>query len=79
MALVNIRDIVYHAYNNRYAIGSFEIVSFDFLTAVISAAQTCGSPVILSVTDADQMPSEFEALTAAVERAALCAKVPVAI
>lgn len=79
MALVNIRDIVYHAYNNRYAVGSFEIVSFDFLTAVISAAHTCGSPVILSVTDADQTPGDFEALTAAVERAALCAKVPIAI
>lgn len=79
MALVNIRDLVYHAYSNRYAIGSFEIVSLDFLAAAVTAAETCRSPVILSVTDADLEPSDFEALVAAVERAALTAKIPAAI
>ena len=31
MAMVDMRDLLHHAYSNRYAVGAFEIVSLDFL------------------------------------------------
>ena len=34
MALVNMRDLVYHAYDNNYAVGAFDLVSLEFLEAV---------------------------------------------
>ena len=51
MPLVNMRDIVYHAYNNNYAVGAFDLVSLDFLEAVIGAAEDCRSSVILSIAE----------------------------
>lgn len=38
MPLVNMRDMLYHAYDNHYAVGAFDLVSLDFLEAVIDAA-----------------------------------------
>ena len=37
MGLVNMRAMVYHAYENNYAVGAFDLVSLDFLEAVIDA------------------------------------------
>ena len=30
MPLVNMRDMLYHAYENNYAVGAFDLVSLDF-------------------------------------------------
>ena len=30
MPLVNMRDMLYHAYVNHYAVGVFDLVSLDF-------------------------------------------------
>jgi len=38
MPLVNMRDMLYHAYDNNYAVGAFDLVSLDFLEAVIDAS-----------------------------------------
>ena len=51
MALVKLKDILIHAYDNHYAVGAFEIVNLDFLRAVISAAEQARSPVILNVVE----------------------------
>ena len=49
MPLVNMRDMLEHAYHNGYAVGGFDLVSLDFLEAIISAAEATHSPVILSL------------------------------
>ena len=49
MALVHMRDILYHAYHNNYAVGAFDLVSLDFLEAVIDAAERSRASVILSI------------------------------
>ena len=79
MALVNMKDLLNHAYNNRYAVGAFEIVSLDFLRAVIEAAETSRSPVILNIVEAHFDLFDIEHLMAAVVYAAKRASVPVAI
>jgi fructose-bisphosphate aldolase class II len=79
MAMVDMKDLLYHAYQNRYAVGAFEIVNLDFLKAVIEAAEQSRSPVILNVVEAHIKLFDFELLMAAVVRAAKRARVPVAI
>ena len=79
MALVNMRDMLYHAYENNYAVGAFDLVSLDFLEAVIDAAERCRAPVILSIAEPHFAHYDFELMLPAVEAAAKRASVPVAI
>lgn len=79
MALVYMRDLIYHAYANRYAICSFDLVNIEYLYAVLGAAEQCRSPVILNVNDTRIDKLHFAIFMAAVERAAQQAQIPVAI
>lgn len=38
MPLVDMRDMLQHAYDNAYAVGGFDLASLDFLEAIIAAA-----------------------------------------
>ncbi len=79
MPLVNMRDMLYHAYENNYAVGAFDLVSLDFLEAVIDAAEICRSAVILSIAEPHFAHYDYELLLPAIEAAARRATVPVAI
>ena len=79
MALVNIRDLLYHAYENHYAVGGFEIINLEFLRAVITAAEESRSPVILNVIEPHFDMYDVEMLMPAIVAAAKKASVPVAI
>ena len=79
MPLVNMRDMVQHAYRNTYAVGGFDLVSLDFLEAILSAAEARRSPVILSLAESHFDYYDFKLAMAAAEVAAQNATVPVAI
>ncbi|MCW8905079.1 class II fructose-bisphosphate aldolase [Sedimenticola sp.] len=79
MALVNMRDMIYHAYKHNYAVGAFDLVSLDFLEAVIGAAETCRASIVLSIAEPHFEHYDYELLLPAVEAAAQRASVPVAI
>ncbi len=79
MPLVDMRDMLYHAYDNHYAVGAFDLVSLDFLEAVIDAAESCRSAVILSIAEPHFAYYDFELMLPAIEAAAKRASVPVAI
>ncbi|SFI46315.1 class II fructose-bisphosphate aldolase [Nitrosomonas sp. Nm34] len=79
MPLVDMRDMLKHAYQNNYAIGGFGLVSLDFLEAIIIAAESCRSPAILNLSEPLFDRHDFKLIMPAVERAAQQAKVPVAI
>ena len=79
MPLVNMHDMLYHAYNNNYAVGAFDLVCLDFLEAVIDAAEECRSAVILSIAEPHFAHYDVELILPAVEAAAKRASVPVAI
>ena len=79
MPLVDMRDMLNHAYQNNYAIGGFGLVSLDFLEAIINAAESCRSPAILNISELLFKTNDFRLIIPAVERAAHQAKVPVAI
>ncbi len=79
MALVNMRDMLRHAYDNNYAVGAFDLVSLDFLEAVIDAAEECRSAIILSIEEPHFAHYDYELMLPAVEAAARRASIPVAI
>ncbi len=49
MPLLDMRDMLHHAYQNNYAIGGFGLVNLDFLEAIIAAAELCRSPITLNL------------------------------
>lgn len=79
MPLVNMKDMLAHAYQNGYAVGGFDLVSLDFLEAIMAAAEARRSPVILSLAESHFDYYDFELAMAAAELAAKRATVPVAI
>ncbi|WP_316365988.1 ketose-bisphosphate aldolase [Candidatus Thiodiazotropha sp. CDECU1] len=79
MPLVNMREMLHHAYGNGYAVGAFDLVNLDFLEGILDAAERCASPVILSLAESHFEYFDFELLLSAVEKAARNASVPVAI
>jgi len=79
MPVVDIKQMLHHAYENGYAVGAFDLVSLEFLDGIIEAAERCRSPVILSLAESHFDHYHFGRLMAAAERAAGEATVPVAL
>jgi fructose-bisphosphate aldolase, class II len=79
MPLVDMRDMLNHAYHNSYAVGGFELQSLDFLDAIVKAAENCRAPVILNLVEFHFEHYDFELLMAAAEKAARRATIPVAL
>lgn len=79
MPLVHMGDMLRHAYEHRYAVGAFDVVSLDFITAVVAAAEEKQAPIIISLAESHFDYFDFELLMPAVEAAAKRTPVPVAI
>jgi fructose-bisphosphate aldolase class II len=79
MAMVNMRDLIHHAYENRYAVCSFEVTGIDMVGGLLDAAEQCRSPVILTISETCLGLPDIEIIMAAVERAAQRTQVPVAL
>ncbi|MEJ2060487.1 MAG: class II fructose-bisphosphate aldolase family protein [Gammaproteobacteria bacterium] len=79
MPLVNMKDMIDHAYQHNYAVGAFELVNLEFLQGVMAAAERCRAPVILSLGESHFEFVDFDLMVSAVECAAQRASVPVAI
>ena len=79
MPLVDMKDMLKHAYHHGYAIGAFDLVSLDFLQGIMAAAERTRAPVILSLAESHFEYFDFELVMPAVETAARRASVPVAI
>jgi fructose-bisphosphate aldolase class II len=79
MPIVDMKDMLQHAYRHRYAVGAFDLVSLDFLEGIMAAAERARAPVILSLAESHFEYFDFELVMPAVEVAARRASVPVAI
>jgi fructose-bisphosphate aldolase, class II len=79
MPLIDMGDMLRHAYRNGYAVGAFDLVGLDFLEAIVAGAEACRAPVILSLAESHFGYFDFELAMAAVVAAARRADVPVAI
>lgn len=79
MALVQMQDMLRHAYDNKYAVGAFDVVSLELLQGVINAAEQCRASVIIGLAEPHLQHFDIELLAPAVEAAARRSSVPVAI
>ena len=53
MPLIDMRDLLLHARNHRYAVTSLRVGNLDFLEGVIDAAEDCRAPAVLSLAVPD--------------------------
>ncbi|HFD79991.1 MAG TPA: ketose-bisphosphate aldolase [Gammaproteobacteria bacterium] len=79
MPIVDMKDMLQHAYDHGYAVGAFDLVSLDFLEGILAAAERARAPVILSLAESHFDYFDFDVIMPAVEAAAKRASVPVAI
>lgn len=77
--LVDMGDMLRHAYAKGFAVGAFDLVSLDFLQAIIAGAEAQQAPVILSLAESHYGYFDPELIMPAVRLAAERAEVPVAI
>lgn len=79
MPIVAMGDLLQHARRQGYAVGAFDVVSIDFLTAVVATAEARRAPVILGISESHLRHLDPIALMPAIESVARHARVPVAI
>ena len=79
MPIVDMKDMLQHAYRHGYAVGAFDLVSLNFLEGIMAAAERARAPVILSLAESHFEYFDIELMMPAVEAAAKRASVPVAI
>ena len=49
MSLVNLKDVLPEAQENKYAVGAFTVWNMEYVQAVVEAAEELNSPAILMV------------------------------
>ncbi len=79
MALVNLKDVLTSASNQKYAIGSFNVINMESLHAILEAAVEKKSPVILSIAEVHFKYLDLEAMADIVRYAAKKAPIPVVL
>ncbi len=79
MPLVDMGDMLHHAYQEKYAVGAFDLVSLDFLEGIVTAAENQRAPVIISLAESHFEYFDFELAMAATVAAARRSTIPVAI
>lgn len=79
MPLVNMQDLLVHARRHGYAVAALDIVSLDFLEAVVQAAEHCRAPVIVSLAESHFDHYDFELLMTAAVAACQRSSAPLAI
>lgn len=79
MPLVNLQQVLASADRKDYAVGSFNVVSLEFLNAIMTAAEQERSPVILSVAEAHFPFIDMEQIAPLVIRCGEQSNVPVVL
>ena len=78
MPLVDMQDMLLHAYRHGYAVGAFGVAGWDILEGVVAAAENMRAPIILSVSKSYPGTDNIESLARAVIEMGQRAATPVA-
>lgn len=78
MPLINMTDMLQHAYRYNYAVGAFGVAGWDMLGGIVEAAETMRSPIILSLSRTYPGTDHIEPLALAVAGIAQRASIPIA-
>lgn len=79
MALINLKDLLSHAKQNKYAVGAFNVTNFDFIDPILDAAVSENSPIILQVAEVHFRYLDLEEAAPAIMGAARKVNIPVCI
>ncbi len=77
MALINLKDLLKHAQENKYAVGAFNVTNLGFIDTVIDAAVEQRSPVILQVAEVHLRYVNLEEIAPVIISAAKKVDIPV--
>jgi fructose-bisphosphate aldolase, class II len=70
MALINLKDLLNHAKEHKYAVGAFNMTNIDFIDTVVGAAVEQNSPLILQLAEVHFRYLNLEHIAPAIIRAA---------
>ncbi len=62
MPLVDMKDMLDHAYHHGYATGAFDLVSLDFLQGIMTAAERTRVPVAIHLDHGASLMSAIAAI-----------------
>ncbi|MDI6745857.1 MAG: class II fructose-bisphosphate aldolase [Rhodocyclaceae bacterium] len=79
MPLIRVDDLLRHARTEGYAVGAYDAVDSNFVSAIIAGAEAARAPVIVSFAELHFGHYDFPVLMAAAKMAARRARVPVAL
>ena len=79
MALINMKDLLAHAKENKYAVGAFNVTNLDFIDYILDAAIESNSPVILQLSEAHFRYLNLEEIAPALLSAAKKVNIPVCV
>jgi len=79
MALINLKDLLAHAKQNKYAVGAFNVTNFDFIDSILDAAVSENSQIILQVAEVHFRYLDIEEAAPAIMGAARKVNIPVCI
>lgn len=77
--LINLKTILKHAYENHYAVGAFNVPDFNFLEAILAAAEESNSPVIINIAEVHLKYVTLENICPSILAMASRTKIPVAL
>lgn len=78
MPLVDMKDMLQHAYYHGYAVGAFGVAGWDILEGVVAAAENMRAPIILSVSRSYPGTDNIESLARAVSEMGQRTAIPLA-
>ncbi|MFA5170815.1 MAG: class II fructose-bisphosphate aldolase [Sulfuriferula sp.] len=78
MPLVDMKNMLGHAYYHGYAVGAFGVAGWEILEGVVAAAEGMRTPIILSVSNAYPGTDSIESLARGIIEMAQRATIPIA-
>ena len=79
MALINMKDLLTHAKQHKYAVGAFNITNLDFVEHIMDAAVESNSPVIMQLAEVHFRYLNLEDIAPILINAAKNVSIPVCI
>ncbi len=79
MALINLKDLLLHAKENKYAVGSFNVTNLDLIDTFIDASVEENSPIIMQVAEVHFKYLKLEEIGPTLTNAANKVNIPICI
>ena len=79
MPIVTLKEVLDHADEKRYAVGSFNVINYEGVRGILDAAEETSSPVILAIAQVQLADVDFSSIMNIMVHEASRAAVPVVV